>query len=255
MTIRFLTSWNGYQPGDVATLANEATLISAGIARLSNVTDGPVTGRSFSRTTWAALPSASVGNRGTVIWVDDFPGPQGYGVLCMSTGTRWRPVSQQHCLMNYHNGETGLVVAAGAAEALYGVARLIKGGMLKPGDRFRLSVEIKQAAASDSGTRTVRFRSATTEAGLLAGAQAGVFTSNNTLNVAHSVDKSSIVVTDTAGISGTAGAVGSSTTPLALQTLVFSDLTADGYMQFSVQNASSQALTIYSSALFVEFGS
>jgi len=32
MTIRFLTGWNGFYEGQTATLANEAALISAGIA-------------------------------------------------------------------------------------------------------------------------------------------------------------------------------------------------------------------------------
>lgn len=42
MTVRFLTSWNGYSAGDRATLsaANEAALISAGIARADYVQDG-----------------------------------------------------------------------------------------------------------------------------------------------------------------------------------------------------------------------
>ena len=33
MSIRFIKPWNGYQPGQVATLANEAALIAGGIAR------------------------------------------------------------------------------------------------------------------------------------------------------------------------------------------------------------------------------
>ena len=40
MTVRFLTSWNGYSAGDRATLTNEAALISAGIARADYVQDG-----------------------------------------------------------------------------------------------------------------------------------------------------------------------------------------------------------------------
>lgn len=40
MTVRFLTSWNGYSAGDRATLTNEAALISAGIARNDYVQDG-----------------------------------------------------------------------------------------------------------------------------------------------------------------------------------------------------------------------
>lgn len=40
MTVRFLTSWNGYSAGDRATLKNEAALISAGIARADYVQDG-----------------------------------------------------------------------------------------------------------------------------------------------------------------------------------------------------------------------
>ena len=42
MTIRFLTSWNGYSAGDRATLsaAIETTLISGGIARADYVQDG-----------------------------------------------------------------------------------------------------------------------------------------------------------------------------------------------------------------------
>lgn len=39
MTIRFISAWNGYSAGDVATLANESALISAGIARLSYESD------------------------------------------------------------------------------------------------------------------------------------------------------------------------------------------------------------------------
>lgn len=33
MSIRFIKPWNGYQPGDVATLGNESDLIAGGIAR------------------------------------------------------------------------------------------------------------------------------------------------------------------------------------------------------------------------------
>jgi hypothetical protein len=40
MSVRFLTSWNGYSAGDRATLANEPTLIAAGIARADYVQDG-----------------------------------------------------------------------------------------------------------------------------------------------------------------------------------------------------------------------
>lgn len=40
MTVRFLTSWNGYSAGDRATLTNESALISAGIARADYVQDG-----------------------------------------------------------------------------------------------------------------------------------------------------------------------------------------------------------------------
>jgi hypothetical protein len=43
MTVRFLTSWNGYSAGDRATLsaANELALISGGLARADYVQDNP----------------------------------------------------------------------------------------------------------------------------------------------------------------------------------------------------------------------
>lgn len=44
MTIRFLTGWNGYVAGDIATLSNEAELIAGRIARKSNIIDGPNSG-------------------------------------------------------------------------------------------------------------------------------------------------------------------------------------------------------------------
>lgn len=44
MTVRFIKPWNGYQPGDRATLSNEAALISGGLARADYVQDGPVSG-------------------------------------------------------------------------------------------------------------------------------------------------------------------------------------------------------------------
>ncbi len=205
-------------------------------------------------TTWGNLPTPSAGNAGARIWCSDYPGPQG-GCMLISNGVRWRPESQQHCLMNYHNSDTGLVVASGAAEALFGVARLIKGGMLKPGDLLRFTAQIQQAAASDAGARTFRIRSAATESGLLAGSVAGVYASNSTTTTSHCLDKSQTIITNTAGKSSTSGQPGSTTAIAGLQDIAFSDLSADSYMQFSAQNASSQALTIYSSTLFVEFGS
>lgn len=42
MTVRFITPWNGYQPGDRANLSNEATLIAGGLARPDYVQDEPV---------------------------------------------------------------------------------------------------------------------------------------------------------------------------------------------------------------------
>jgi hypothetical protein len=40
-----------------------------------------------------------------------------------------------------------------------------------------------------------------------------------------------------------------------LLTVASADLSADSYMQFTVANASNQALTIFGSTLFVEYGS
>lgn len=44
MTVRFIKPWNGYQPGDRATLINEAALIAGGLARPDYVQDGPASG-------------------------------------------------------------------------------------------------------------------------------------------------------------------------------------------------------------------
>ena len=203
---------------------------------------------------FAELPTPSAENAGLRVWCTDYPGPQG-GCLLISTGSRWRPDSQQHCLMNYHNGATGLVVASGAAEALFGVARLIKGGMLKPGDRLRMNGDIIQAAASSAGLRALRVRSASTEEGLLAGGAAQVFVTNSTSAYAHTIDRNGVILTDTAGKSSSGGFASGVTTGTAMAYNVFSDLSADGYLQFTAANASDQVMTIWSAAMFVEYGS
>lgn len=56
MTIRFLTGWNGYYEGQIATLANEVALISAGIAIADTQSFRPggmiLFGDSFSFSSW-----------------------------------------------------------------------------------------------------------------------------------------------------------------------------------------------------------
>lgn len=61
MTVRFLTPWNGYQPGDTATLSNEAALIAGGIAETSANTparsDQPVALGPLNSGEWQRIPS------------------------------------------------------------------------------------------------------------------------------------------------------------------------------------------------------
>jgi len=108
MTVRFLTSWNGYSAGDRATLTNEAALISAGIARADYVQDGASPlyppNRDYAAAVvgaaggllgpsgaFASLPAAS-DNAGNTYRVTDI-GKSGSGSLWVSDGTRWVPLN------------------------------------------------------------------------------------------------------------------------------------------------------------------
>lgn len=203
---------------------------------------------------WAQLPSAASVPSGTRAWCSDYPGPSG-GVEVLSNRVRWRPTSQQHVLMNYQNGSSGLTVAAGASEALFGVTRLVKGGMLAVGDHLRLTAYIQQVAASSSGARRLRVRNATTEGGLLSGVVPISYRTVATSQYTHVVDKSGILLTSTAGktVNDTSNAAASIVA--ALYDMVINNLAADQYVQFSAENASDQSMVIYGATLFVEFGS
>lgn len=204
--------------------------------------------------TWATLPAPSSGLAGTVVWCSDYPGPVA-GAQLMCTGSRWRPVGQRRALLNYFNGTTGLVVAAGAAEALFGVSVLVKGGMIIPGDRIRVCSEMTQAALSDAGVRTIRVRSAATEAGLLAGSHNVLFSAASIASNIFTLDKNTSILTNTAGRSVASGAATAQISTAALSNTSFSNLSADSYHQFSAANASSQDLTIISLSYTVEYQS
>lgn len=207
-----------------------------------------------TKSAWSALPTPSAALAGMKIFCTNYPGPQG-GALLVCTGSRWVPVSQQHCLMNYHNGETGLVVAAGAAEALFGVARAIHPGMLMPGDNLKLAATTSQSATSNNGSRALRLRSAATEAELLTGSLAGLAGVISTTNISHVTDKGAVILTNTAGRTATINQISAGSGASALQSTALADLSAAGYFQFSFGNLSDQPLTVLHAALYVEFGS
>ncbi len=152
-------------------------------------------------------------------------------------------------LINYHNGETGLVVAAGAAEAMFGPAIQIPAGLITPGCQLRMMCLFQQAAASNSSARRIKIKSAATEAGLLAGDVAHQYQTMSTTNVSYYVDKTGVVLDSDAGISQAVGVLGPTATTGAVLSLVFADLSTDSWMQFSVENVSDQAMTIYHAAL------
>ncbi len=110
MTVRFITSWNGYSAGDRATLsgATETALIAGGIARADYVQDNPsplfppnaneaaaVVGAAGGligpSSTFAALPAAA-DNAGNTYRVTDIGAP-GCGTLWISDGIGWQPLN------------------------------------------------------------------------------------------------------------------------------------------------------------------
>lgn len=158
----------------------------------------------------------------------------------------------QSCLYDYINGETGLVVAAGAAETLFGDAIKIPAGSIKAGDLLRMVVLWHQAAASNSSARKIRIRSSATEAGLLTGGVAHQYQSTSTTNTSYLVDKSGVVLSNISGVSQAVGVGGATATTGSMLSLAFADLSADSWMQFTVENASDQAFTLYYAALYLQ---
>lgn len=91
MTIRFITSWNGYSAGDRATLsaAIEASLISGGIARADYVQDNPSPLYPPNANDAAAVVGAAGGlvRRNTIAFVGD--SQTANGVFTSSTATTY----------------------------------------------------------------------------------------------------------------------------------------------------------------------
>lgn len=254
MTIRFLTSWNGYQPGDVATLSNEAALIAGGIARLSSTVDGPFYGANHIGTfAWARLPTPSAYLAGKHAWCTDYPSVGGYGAEVVCTGSRWKSISQQHCILSPPSVLAGLLFAAGSAAALYGSTVFIPGGVLSIDDNLRLMLT-GQHPTLGTATRRVDINFSTTSGGVVAGSSGLGYLSGNGTNNNINLEKVGTHVSNNVLRSNGAGLVNSGTANTVVQVEnTIPSIVSDLYAGLVITPSTDTSWLLFNATVYVEF--
>jgi hypothetical protein len=231
MTVRFLTSWNGYSAGDRATLSGptEAALIVCGLARADYEQDDPspkfppnaneaaaVVGAARVSIGYDDLPPASQSS-GSVYYLTDYS-----GVPVVSDGETWRPLPGVYVLsQKAEDGE----VKTGTTSVMEAALWRIRGGWL--GLNGSLELRAKGAYGASANTNQEIQFAWGPDAVIMASAQRGG-TSNVIFDFYGRVTNKN---SQTAQRGGKANAMGSP----AATTGAFFDRTVDTSVDFDVR--------------------
>lgn len=213
-------------------------------------------GARLMRLTYAELMAAyppSVDRAGLHVWCIDYPSVGGNGAEVVCTGTRWKSISQQHCLLSPPSVPDGLLFAVGSAAALYGGTVFIPGGVLQPDDNVRLLL-IAQHPTIGTVNRRVDLRLATTVGGVIGGTSINGFSNANSSNSQLSMDKYCTFVNETTSRSSAVSQATSGVTTTSAQTSVtISSIANDLHMGLVVTPSSDTSWLVFAASAYVEF--
>lgn len=213
-------------------------------------------GTSLGKLTWAELstnypPSPSLA--GTHAWCTDYPSVGGYGAEVICTGTRWKSISQQHCLLSPPSAVAGTLFAAGGAAALYGNTVFIPGGVLSIDDNLRLMLTAQHPTLG-TATRRVDINFATTSGGVVAGSRGLVYLSGSGTNNNINLEKVGTHVSNTVLRSNGAGLAntGTATTGAQAENTIPS-IASDLYAGLVITPSVDTSWLVFNATVYVEF--
>lgn len=221
-------------------------------------THNPMTSgnKSIPFMTWAELIASlppSVDRAGLHVWCTDYPSVGGYGAEVVCTGTRWKSISQQHCLLSPPSVPDGLLFAVGAAAALYGGTVFIPGGVLQPDDNVRLLL-IAQHPTIGTANRRVDLRLAATVGGVIGGTPINGFAHSNSSNSQLSMDKYCTFVNETTSRSSATSQANSGVTTTSSQVSnTLPSIANDLHMGIVVAPSSDTSWLLFAASAYVEF--
>jgi hypothetical protein len=203
---------------------------------------------------WSALPTPSASLAGMQVFCTDYPTSEGTGVLLTCTGTRWKPLGNEHPIIS-QSWAAGLTIAAASAEAIIGdVVKTLPAGMLKEADSLVLQCLYENVADAAGASTTIRIRSHTTNA-VLSGQESLKFIKSSTTFTQGDLDRMSRVLSNTVGRQAGAVVAGAIVATGANLAVAFADLSALSYMGLTIQNASdTETATLYFAQLLVRYG-
>lgn len=230
---------------------------------MANQWDGVITlgsngfaANAMPKLTWAELQATyppSVALAGLHVWCTNYPSVSGNGAEVVCTGTRWRSISQQHCLLSPPSVPDGLLFAAGSAAALYGDTVFIPGGVLRPGDNVRLML-ISQHPTIGAVSRNIALRVATTQGGVVAGSVITQFSHASGTNNNIGIDKFCTFLDETkarttAGSQASSGVAGTT----AQVTFTLPSIANGLHMGLVVTPSSDTSWLMFAASIYVEF--
>lgn len=208
--------------------------------------------RTLPRSNFADLPTPTVGLAGMHVWCTDYPSVGGFGAEVICTGSRWKSISQQHCILSPPSVPDGLLFAAGSAAALYGSTVLIPGGVLQPDDNVRL-LSFSQHPSIGTGTRSIYARCATTSNGVIAGSDVVGFGHANASNNNSVIDKFATLMSNTQLKSGNNGMVGAYTSASPIASKTIPSVESDLYMGLVITPSADTSWLMFGASIYVEF--
>lgn len=205
----------------------------------------------FSELSAAYPPSASIA--GMHAWCTDYPSVGGYGAEVVCTGSRWKAISQQHCLLSPPSAVAGVLFAAGSAAELYGSTALIPGGVLQTDDNIRL-LFAAQHPTLGTATRRVDINFATTSGGVVAGSSGLGYLSGNGTNNNINVEKMATLTGPVNSRSNNVSLAGVATSTNSLQAnLTIPTIADDIYAGIVVTPSADTSWLMYAATVYVEF--
>jgi len=196
-------------------------------------------------------PSADIA--GMHAWCTDYPSVGGFGAEVVCTGSRWKSISQQHCLLSPPSAVAGTLFAVGAAEAVYGSVVKIPAGVLSVDDNIRIMYLCTHPTIS-TGTRSVNLRLSTTEAGIIAGASINGMTEANSSNNSKVIEKVSTLTSETNVRRSATSLAGAAATSAAQVDVTVSNVTTnDLFAAVTVAPSADTSILMFAASVYVEF--
>lgn len=206
--------------------------------------------------TFAALmaaypPSESIA--GMHAWCTDYPSVGGFGAEVVCTGSRWKSISQQHCLLSPPSAVAGTLFGAGSAAALYGSTVSIPGGVLQPDDNIRMLVAAQHPTLG-STSRRLDLTFSTTAIGVVSGSKGLGFSNTSSSSNNVNIEKLATLLSETTIRSNNVGSFSAATYQTFSQTeLTIPTITADTYTGIVVTPSADTSWLIYAASVYVEF--